>query len=167
LVVLMDYVFMVERLHKLTPKIILKIFSNLERAKKTHTFDELAEFCNTSQENLVRIFNKRRGKNPERFTLNMALKLWEGLGHPPETLIADCNVEPLLAAKIKRIQASDYNHALQLFLEVFADWEYANPQELAKVEGYLEAIRDRIIEARDRPPAAPGESLSNSAVGDE
>lgn len=93
----------------------------------------------------------------------MALKIWEGLGHSPETLIADCNVDPLWAAKIKRIQASEYARIIELFLEVFSNWEYASPAELAKVEGYLEMIRDRIIEVKDQPPAAPGGLLSNSS----
>lgn len=156
----MDENILDNELHPLVNIVKTKILGLINERRSEGLSDEkLGELCGFSKTYMHEIRKKLKG---DRFTLNAALKIWQGLGHPPETLIADCNVEILAAERIKRIQASDYNRTLILFLEVFSNWEHANPSELAKVEAYLEMIRDRIIAARDQQPADPGGKLSNS-----
>lgn len=154
---------MPETLHRLSPKILRRIFEELKKLSESKTHEDIAEYCNTSPETITRFLNKKRGANPERFTLNMALKLWQGLGHPPETLIADCNVEPLLAERIKRIQESDYRGLFELLVDVLKDYEFADPGQLAMVEAGLKTIRETIFSRKEQPPAEPGGKLSNSA----
>jgi len=131
-----------------------------KKGRKEITLAKLSEKCNCTPEFLGYL---RDGKQGRGIKLDYAIKIWLGLGHPPETLIADCNIDPLWAAKIKRVQASEYARIIELFLEVFSNWEFASPTELAKVEGYLEMIRDRIIEIKNRPLAESGGLLSNSS----
>jgi len=166
-VVSCDHRPMTDRLHPKTQAIIDKIFKRLEDLKKAKTFDELAELCQTSQENMVRIFNKRRGQNPERFTLNMALKIWTGLGNQPETLIADCSLDPLLVAKIRKIQASEYREVFDLMVEVLKDYEYANPGQLALIKAALETVKAAIIDQKNLQPGNPGELSLTTAEGEK
>ena len=154
-----------KNLHRLVNPIRNKILNLIElKLKEGFTEEQLGGMCDFTKTQISTLRSGRRGAN---LTLNAALKIWEGMGYPPETLIADCNVEPLLAKKIKRIQASDYARVLNLFLEVFSNWEYANPQRLTKIEGYLEAVKDEIVELKSQPPVEHGASSSNYPAVDE
>lgn len=161
MVCLVDHEVMTETLHRLSPEILKKIFIELQIFAESKTHEYIAEHCNTSPETITRFLNKKRGANPERFTLNMALKLWEGLGHPPETLIADCNVDPLLAERIKRIQESEWKELFDLLINVLGDAEYADPVELGEVKGDLKNLWRRIVKIKDQLPDNPGGKLSN------
>lgn len=165
-VVLEDYSAMSDTLHNLTVTILDKIFQGLEKAVKSMTRDEIAEVCNTSAETVIRLLNKKRGTNPERFTLNMAIKLWEGLGHSPETLIADCNIDPAQAAKIKKIESSPVSELLTLMIEVLADHDMVNPVYLGDIKSKLELIKLGIDDAKQmkdaqEPPPQPIERRIN------
>lgn len=121
---------------------------------------DFAEKSKLKQKNLSDFSNKYgRGSNPHFRTVYKALRTI--LNRTP-IILEHVDINDIIILQIKRIRASDYVKTLDLFLEVFSNWEYASPAELAKVEGYLEMIRDRIIEVKDRPPAAPGALLSNS-----
>ena len=152
-------------IHRLLNPIRNKILNLIEiKLKEGFTLEQIGEMCDLTKTHISTLRSGKRGAN---LTLNVALKIWEGLGNPPETLIIDCNVKPLLAEKIKRIQASDYAQVLNLFIEVFSDWEYASPRELGEIEGALKMIRNRIIEIKSQLPIKPGDLLSNSAAGEE
>ena len=84
-----------EMVHRLVFNIIEKLLQGLKELSKTHTREEIAELCKTSQETIVRIMNRKRGF-PEKFSLNMALKIWEGLGNPPETLLCPEPLQPII-----------------------------------------------------------------------
>lgn len=148
--------------NEIVSKIRQEIILQTDKKNRGISLAELADRCECDPVFLGFI---RKGERGPGIKLDYAIRIWTGLGHPPETLIADCAVEPLLAARIKRIQAGDYARTLELFAEVFSNWEHASPTELAKVEAYLEMIRDRIIESKDRQEAEPGGKLSNSGEG--
>lgn len=71
--------------HRLVPIVIDKIKQKILEAKIELGSDAaVAERCNTSSETIQRTRTSKRGTN---LTLNMALKIWEGLGNDPGDLI--------------------------------------------------------------------------------
>lgn len=75
--------------HWLVPIIIDRIKQKIAEAKIELGSDAaIAEKCNTSSETIQRTRTSKRGTN---LTLNMALKIWEGLGNDPGDLIPSLN----------------------------------------------------------------------------
>lgn len=155
------YNLAMEDIHPLFESIRRKILDLIDQKNREGlSLEKIGELCGLTKTHISTLRSGKRGAN---FSLNAALKIWTGLGHPPETLIADCNIEPILAKKIKQIQQGEYARLLALLVNILCDLEYVDDlRELAKVEGYLEAIWDRIVKLKDQQPAAPGEKLSNS-----
>ena len=96
-------------------------------------------------------------------------KLCDLLDAKPEDLIKtyNCNVEPLLIAKIKHIRQSEYGELFDLMVDVLKDYEYADPlqfkEQLAEIRGALKAVRAGLLGRKSQPPVEPGRKLSNSA----
>lgn len=147
----------------LTSKIIDKIRDEIViKTDKKHNGVSLAELADRCDCDPVFLGFIKKGERGPGIKLDYAIRIWTGLGHPPETLIADCNVEPILAERIKRIQEGEYAELLTLLINVLFDIAFVEDvRELAKVEGYLEAIYDRIVKLKDQRPAGCGEKLSN------
>lgn len=147
-----------EDIHPLFESIRQKILDLIDKKNKEGiSLEKIGEMCGLTKTHISTLRSGKRGSN---FSLNAALKIWTGLGHPPETLIADCNIEPLIAAKIKQIQKGEYDRLLFLMINVLYDLEYVNDlRELSKVEGYLEAIWDRIVNFKEQKQAKPGVKL--------
>jgi len=83
--------------HRLVPIIVDKIKEKILEAKAELGSDaKVAEKCNTSSETIQRTRTSKRGTN---LTLNMALKIWEGLGKDPGDLIPYTNRKKSIGLK--------------------------------------------------------------------
>ena len=147
-------------------EIIIFITDHLNKIK-TQEHGGLKGFARKAkllQKNLSDFSNKYgKGSNPHFRTVYKALKVI--LGRTPIELStkSDCNIDPLLAVKIRRIQDSDYRELFDLLVDVLKDYEFADPGQLAVIKGALEAVRATVLARKSQPPAGPGEKLLNSA----
>lgn len=147
-----------EEIHPLFDSIRQKILDLIDKkVSEGLTLEKIGDLCGLTKVHISTLRSGKRGKN---FSLNAALKIWEGLGNSPETLIADCNVDPLLAVKIKNIQKSEYWPLFVLLVETLKDYEYADPGQLSMLEACLKIARDTIIFRKDQQAEPPGERLS-------
>lgn len=136
--------------HKIVDDIHKKLLALIDDwIGKGYSAEKIGDICGLSKIQIYGLLKKpgEKGYRGANLSLNTAIRIWEGLGHPPETLIADCNVAPLLAEKIKRIQASEYNELFELCVEVLKNWEYINEidaEDLIEIRTLLKSLKRRI-----------------------
>jgi hypothetical protein len=76
------------------------------------------------------------------------------LGHQPIST-EKCNIDPTQAAKIKKIESSQYADLLNLVLDILANHDLANADHLKRIQGRLEVIKEDIEAAKEKAEAHP------------
>ena len=122
--------------HPLSEETIMRIVEEVRRAwRNGKTQEEIAEACGTTQKHIHSII---KGKTLNKFTIDMALMLWTGLGHRPETLIPGglINYE-----KLEQIAAGEYAELLADFVELLASGR-ANNKDIWKLAGVISYLKN-------------------------
>jgi len=133
-------------LHPLVLKVLDKIIQELKAPRKSrYSYEEIAEKANTTPVTISRIANKERGSN---ISLDMAVKIWEGLGYQPETLLTDDHeqsiIDPRLAEKIAKILNGPLANFFNLVVNLLSNIEKPNAMVLAAIIGGLKAAWRKI-----------------------
>jgi plasmid maintenance system antidote protein VapI len=124
-------------LDPLTIEIIDKIVNELQKAwdnGKGLKQWQIAEKCQTSQKHINNLIH---GNFRDRFTLDMAIKIWIGLGHDPSTFFPGQNIgETLINEKCR--------DTYRLFMEVISAGDKIDPEYLKGIESILKMVRAHI-----------------------
>lgn len=81
-------------IHRLVPVIRDKLLKLIDKfIKEGYSQEKIGEMCGLSKVHISTLLSGRRGRN---LTLNVALKIWEGLGNPPETLLGPPVKQPII-----------------------------------------------------------------------
>ena len=139
--------------------VLKKIRDGIHESDKTH--EEIGDKSGVASETIGRIAGGKRGKN---LSLNMALRIWEGLGNQPETLLIALEPDALTARRVQAILSGPRADLFKLFLEVLHAGGEAEPFEMSELQGFLKGLL-AVFRARKSPePAAPGADCSPSSA---
>jgi hypothetical protein len=122
--------------HPLSEETIMRIVEEVRRAwRNGKTQEEIAEACGTTQKHIHSII---KGKTLNKFTIDMALMLWTGLGHRPETLIPGGLID---YEKLEQIASGEYAELLSDFVELLASGK-ANNKDIWKLAGVINYLKN-------------------------
>jgi plasmid maintenance system antidote protein VapI len=122
--------------HPLSEGTIRRIVEEVRRAWQSgKTQEEIAEACGTTQKHIHSII---KGKTLNKFTIDMALMLWTGLGHRPETLIPGDLID---YEKLEQIASGEYAELLADFVELLAAAK-PNNKDIWKMAGVISYLKN-------------------------
>jgi len=84
--------------------------------------------------------NLLSSKQGSQLTLAKALQLWMGLGNPPETLIGDFGIDPLIARNVYQILESNNKEFFLKILYILSYHEHIKEQNWRKLASQIDQI---------------------------